>query len=62
MIIIIWFLDYTNTGIPLKGNAQKWKYENLCYAYGGATKNNVDKGHVCGVFMARRQNKNKNKK
>lgn len=43
MIIIILFLDYTNTGIPLKGNAQKWKYENLCYAYDGATKNNVDK-------------------
>lgn len=31
---------------PLKGYSQKWKYENLCNAYMGATKTKSIKGHA----------------
>lgn len=41
--IWVWVLD---SAPPLKGYSQKWKYENLCNAYMGATKTKSIKGHA----------------
>lgn len=75
-MIIIWFLEYEcgfccafgiwvwvlDSAPPLKGYSQKWKYENLCNAYMGATKTKSIKGHAILACLWLTKKKNNNNK